>query len=239
MLSTLLPLLTALAVAADDDAPDRKTRHSLHASPLVGVTTWRPPSADSNSVNAYGGFKVGYDFVSTSAVGIAGESHVAYTGIVGSDRKGRELRFGAVAGPRFGTEAGKLTELSVSLFTGFDLVRDTYFFRGALDPERAPQALLVDVPFHARVVLTVVELQAVFAPSWFVDRQVGSVERAPTERANGDVPIGHELEWGFGAALRLGKRFRLGVTTRTRQASYGTLTRIGLGAGLGVGNVRK
>ncbi len=232
MLGLWVALAAAPAMAGD--GKDNDFVSSFGTTPLVAVALLGQEGSNDTEGDLALGLRTGYDFLNgTKGFGIAGSVYASYIGIVGGDRGGREWRVGMAAGPRFGTRHGSATELSLRVSTGLDFVNDTYRIDSRGDLSRVPRAWLVGVPFKVRAVFALVDVELGLAPQFFLDSRAGDDEKAPRERQPWDGQ-GDEFETSSAVGLRLGKRFRLGLSQRTRWASYGVQTFLGLGFAVGV-----
>ncbi len=228
MCMATLWLATAALGGDAEPAHDKASgRSRLALTPILGVSTYRPPDSADRPNNLALGATGSFSWTTPGTLGIAGRARVSYLGLVGADRKGREWRAGVTAGPRLGTKPGKLGELSLTLLTGAEFVNDTYRFESLGDSPRVPQAWLVDVPLRARLVLAIVDAELSIAPSFFLDRQSGPTEVAPEPRASREG-LGDELQMTSSLGLRFGSAFRVGLSQRTRWTSYGRLSVFGI-----------
>jgi len=213
-----------------DDRDDRDGRTRFALTPVVGASSFVPPEGDSRQNLVVGGTG-SVSFMTPGTFSVAGRVRGSYLGLVGQDQRGREWRAGFEAGPRVGTRPGVLGELSLTLLTGAEFVNDTYRFEPLGDEARVPRAWLVDIPFKARVVLAVLDAELGIAPSFFIDRQVGSSDRAPRPRPSREG-FADELQMTSSVGLRLGDAFRVGLSHRTRWTGYGRLSVFGVLFGL-------
>lgn len=225
--------LASTTALADGDGDDNFVS-SFGTTPLIAVAVLGDEGSNDTEGNFALGLRTGYDFLNgTEGFGIAGSVYASYIGILGGNRGGREWRVGLAAGPRLGTRHGSKTELSLRFSTGLDFVNDTYRIDSRGDLSRVPRAWLVGVPFKVRAVFAIVDVELGLAPQFFLDSRAGQDEKAPREREPWDGQ-GDEFETSSGIGLRVGNRFRIGISQRTRWASYGVQTFLGLGFAVGV-----
>lgn len=155
-------------------------------------------------------------------VGWIGATSIVGNWMIGTSRWGWEARVASVFGPRFGTKPGEFT-VSFAPLLGLEFLVDNYNFYC----RPFGTAFQIGVPIMARLRLAIVVMEGGVVPSWFLY----TPGRQKVDWNVSDVKgFGDEFEARVGISLMI-KKFRIGVSMRTRFASYGDQTWIGIGAG--------
>lgn len=168
------------------------------------------------------------NFELPGTIGLWSSAYSGFVGMTGSKRSGWEWRSGAVAGPSFAWGKGD-GRLALVPYTGIEFLLDRYRFYC----RPYGTAFQFSLPLMLRLQLSVVWVEGGVAPSWFISTR----SRDPVDFSVADVKgFGDEFELRLAGGLKI-QNFRIGLFLRTRVASYGDQTWIGLGFGYyGAGN---
>ena len=196
-------------------------------NPIIGTALYRVADKTENPVdnNIYRALRVG------GAVGLgyslrqrgftkllpnlSGRTRVLYSRTVFSEADLTDTRLGTFVGSSWGP---------LRLETGIDGIKTE---NKLPDGYAQPSYLSIATPLKAVFDIKVLQVQAVAAPLFFLDR-----ERRSTDYNELGLPgIGDEMEYGIMARMGLGM-FGVGFQYSTRLTSYGTDTTVGVGVGL-------
>jgi len=189
--------------------------------PIVALGSHTP--LNSNRPIRYNGiFGLGMraSYAKQQPVGYWGGTAASWSGMPGNKRSGWEVRFGSVFGPEFSTSASPL-RVSFTVYSGAEFIIDRY--RQYCRPYGT--AFQFSLPLMARVRLSILILEGGVAPSWFLSAKF----RDSVDWSVSDIKgFGDEFEIRGAIGIRV-KKVRLGLNMRTRVATFGDQTWLGIG----------